>query len=112
MPPCIIAMLRQHGHPPVAWPCEGVLGMAIGSVAAERIMPHMPPDAGALAVEPGVGAAPHIWALAGAAHARARAAAVKARELRMACSSEEANDSAPVRSVASQGRAPLHALAA
>ena len=83
MPPCIIAMLRQHGHPPVAGPCEGALGAAVEPVAAGRIMPHMLPEAGALAVEPVVGAAPHICALAGTAHASESTVAVKARELRI-----------------------------
>ena len=62
MPPCIIAMLRQHGQPAAAWPCEGVLGAAVESVAAGRIMPHMPLLAPpmALAVAPVVCPPPHI----------------------------------------------------
>jgi hypothetical protein len=64
-----------------------VLGVTIGSVATGRIMPHMPPEAGALAVEPVAGAAPHICALAGTTHASESTVAVKARELRILVSS-------------------------
>jgi hypothetical protein len=88
MPPCIIAMLRQHGHPPVACACEGVLGAVVGLVATGRIMPHMPPEAGALAIEPVAGAAPHICVLAGTAHASESTVAVRARELRILVSSD------------------------
>jgi hypothetical protein len=89
MPPCIIAMLRQHGQPPAArWPCDGVLGSAIGSVAARWPMPHIMPPPAVVALAPVVlGEPPHIWAAAGAAQARARTVAVRARVLRMAHSS-------------------------
>jgi hypothetical protein len=60
-----------------------VLGAVLGSVAAGRIMPHIPLEVGALAVEPVAGAAPHNCALAGTVHASESTVAVKARELRI-----------------------------
>jgi Zn2+/Cd2+-exporting ATPase len=76
-----------------------VLGSAIGSEpAALPVMPHIipPPEAGAVAVDPVVCPPPHIWALAGAAQARASTVAVRAREWRIVRSSILLRSIAPI----------------
>ena len=87
MPPCIIAMLRQQAQPLRAVCCGAERVSVVESPAAVRPMPHIMPLVGALAVEPVACPAPHIWAEAGAAQARARRVAERANEPRMGLSS-------------------------
>ena len=58
--PPIMAMFRQHGHPPALCPCGDVLGSGVAAaVAALLIAPHII-RVDALTAEPVVCPAPHI----------------------------------------------------
>ncbi len=87
LPPPIMAIIRQHGHPLCALCCEGERVSVIGSVAAAGLAPapHImpPPVAVALAGEPVAWPPPHIWALDGTAQASAITVAVNTKAWRM-----------------------------